>query len=66
MTIAWQDVTKALPDNDRAVLIYEHGEALQVWLGYLDEATGWRYLGGSGCRPTHWSELPEGPAVNLP
>jgi hypothetical protein len=61
--MVWQDVTKALPDNDRAVLIFERDEVLPVWLGYFDEPNGWRYLGGSSCSPTHWAELPEGPAV---
>lgn len=56
-TIAWQTVDDP-SDADITVLLLVGGES---WPGWLDE-DNWRSDSGGRCEPTHWAEMPQGPA----
>lgn len=61
--ITWKPVADP-PDSDTTVLLFDPAASEPVWLGYLDGAT-WRFVDGMPAAPTHWSDIPAGPAEAL-
>ena len=58
--IAWKPIANP-PDSDTTVLLFDPAASEPVWLGYLDGDT-WRLIDGMPAAPTHWSDIPAGPA----
>ncbi|KRB73480.1 Lar family restriction alleviation protein [Noviherbaspirillum sp. Root189] len=60
--LTWTKVADRLPDSDTTVMLFDPNANEPVWPGYLD-GDMWRYADGMPAQPTHWADLPEGPAV---
>lgn len=61
--IHWVDVKDQLPDDETTVLIYSAKHDEPVWFGFY-EANAWFLPDGMPllARPTHWADMPAGPA----
>jgi hypothetical protein len=62
-TITWKPVAEP-PDSDTTVLLFDPAASEPVWLGYLDGDV-WHTAEGMPAVPTHWTDLPNGPAQTL-
>ena len=49
------------PDADTTVLLFDAQANEPAWPGYLD-GNIWRYADGMITNPTHWADMPGGPA----
>jgi hypothetical protein len=58
----WRDCATDPPDSDTTVQIFDPKSSEPVWLGYLDGDV-WRHVDATQASPTHWAEMPEGPAT---
>ena len=62
---AWTDVKEELPDSDTIVMVFSAAWDDPVEMGFLD-GEDWRNFEGMKFgedSPTHWRDIPEGPAV---
>lgn len=62
--LVWTDAAQ-LPDVDVTFQLYDPAASEPVWPGYYD-GEQWRYADGMPATPTHYADMPRGPAPGSP
>ena len=61
--MTWTPVAQ-LPDSDITFQLYDKEASEPVWPGYYD-GERWRYIDGLPATPTHYADMPHGPAPRI-